>query len=323
MWVRNMKISELDLKEFRGIKAMKNPMKLSRFNVLIGRNNSGKSSILQALFLFPTGYARLQERVIPVSLPAVHRMIFLYSGKSELKYNLVDNHPIELTIEIDASGSYHIFVKKVKNTEPISVGIDVLADMLQIKDVKSFSMYIPSGTLFSSKAEEYIREHEAEIVKKSLHEKVAEFISRSIDEKFTEVIWTKKGLALRREDKKYINIEDLGSGARKVVTNMLVLENINPSLILWDDFDAGMHPSMIKAVLEWLNSHKDWQIVLSTHSIDVLYHLTEIEDSDDVKVHMLRKNNDILESKAIGIGELEDLIDANTDPRLLIDVMDI
>jgi len=35
-------ISEIDVRELRGIKRCNDPIKLSKFNVLIGKNNSGK-----------------------------------------------------------------------------------------------------------------------------------------------------------------------------------------------------------------------------------------------------------------------------------------
>jgi AAA15 family ATPase/GTPase len=46
-------VSSLDLKEFSGIRAFQEPLKLVKFNILIGRNNSGKSAILHALSLLP------------------------------------------------------------------------------------------------------------------------------------------------------------------------------------------------------------------------------------------------------------------------------
>jgi predicted ATP-dependent endonuclease of OLD family len=39
----------MDIKEFRGIECCKTPLSLSNFTVLVGRNNSGKSSILESL----------------------------------------------------------------------------------------------------------------------------------------------------------------------------------------------------------------------------------------------------------------------------------
>jgi predicted ATP-dependent endonuclease of OLD family len=46
-------VTQLDIKEFRGIKRCEEPLRFSKFNVLLGRNNSGKSAVLQSLSLFP------------------------------------------------------------------------------------------------------------------------------------------------------------------------------------------------------------------------------------------------------------------------------
>ena len=49
-------IREFYIKEFRGIRETKEPTHLSQFNVLISKNNSGKSAILEALSLFPVPF---------------------------------------------------------------------------------------------------------------------------------------------------------------------------------------------------------------------------------------------------------------------------
>ncbi len=322
----SMQISELDLKEFKGIKKMEKPMELSRFNVLIGRNNSGKSSILQALFLLPLANRKdslysqsvLQEYSSKGYLRP-HGFVFLYSGEAELNFSI---HNKNFKIKIDHLGNCTSLILEGDGEKYISNEGEI-SKKIGIKNLEEYSIYLPYDTSFFRDMTEYVRSHKAEITKKSLHTKVAKFINKSIDDRFTEVIWTDEGISLRRKDAKYIKIEDLGSGARKVITTMLALENINPKLVLWDDFDAGMHPSLIKTVLKWLNSHKDWQVVLSTHSIDVLYHILDLENTKDIRIHLLRKKYDILESRAIDVEELEDLIDANTDPRLLVDVMDV
>ncbi len=319
----SMQISKLDLKEFKGIKKMKKPMELSRFNVLIGRNNSGKSSILQALFFFPL--ANRDESLYGKPATTVYQQkgyirpqsfVFLYSGKAEINFNLKNSK--NLNIKIDNNGNCVSYYK-----DKILPGEKEISETIGIKDLRSYSIYLPYDTSFFKDMAVYVAKHETEITKKDLNTRVAKFINKTVDDRFTEVIWTKNGISLRRKDAKYIKIDDLGSGARKVITSMLVLENINPKLVLWDDFDAGMHPSMIKTVLEWLNSHKDWQVVLSTHSIDVLYHILDLKNTKDISIHLLRKKYDILESRAIDVEELEDWIDANTDPRLLVDVIEI
>jgi len=318
-----MQISKIDLKEFKGIKAMKRPMNLSRFNVLIGKNNAGKSSLMQALFLFPWPgrvspfYKEYSSLSIYDSKGYMRTggLVFLYSGKAEVRYYLKDENV--LRIEIDSAGRTEVFyTEKGKNEKKFNDMSEV--GKIEPEDAEKESVYLPYETSFFKDLSRYIDENEKQITKKGLHTKVAKFINRSVDDRFTEVTWKKDGLSLRREDAQYIKIEDLGSGTRKVVTSMLALENINPDLILWDDFDAGMHPSMIKTVLEWLNEHKNWQVVLSTHSIDVLYQILDLKDTEEIKIHLLRKKNDVLASEALNVDELDDLIDANTDPRLLI-----
>ena len=56
-------ISKIDIKEFRGIKSCNTSIKLSKFNVLIGKNNSGKSSLLEALYLLTTQVCWLVPRL--------------------------------------------------------------------------------------------------------------------------------------------------------------------------------------------------------------------------------------------------------------------
>ncbi|KKK97921.1 hypothetical protein LCGC14_2647900, partial [marine sediment metagenome] len=62
---------------------------------------------------------------------------------------------------------------------------------------------------------------------------------------------------------------------------------------------------------------KKLQTIVSTHSIDVLYRLTEI-DPEDSKILFLKKSQgDILQYNEKKIDEIEDFLNANTDPRRL------
>ena len=56
-------VQELDIKEFRGVRKLKEPIKFKKINILIGRNNSGKTTILDALSLLPHPYTGLPDDV--------------------------------------------------------------------------------------------------------------------------------------------------------------------------------------------------------------------------------------------------------------------
>ena len=54
-----MLINEIkSIKEFKGIKELKEPIKLDKFNILIGKNNSGKTSFLLLLNYFLNNTAK-------------------------------------------------------------------------------------------------------------------------------------------------------------------------------------------------------------------------------------------------------------------------
>jgi len=57
-------------------------------------------------------------------------------------------------------------------------------------------------------------------------------------------------------------------------------------------------------------------VLISTHSIDVLYELLEINKKFSV-LQINKDKGDILKYKCLGREELEDTIEANQDPRLL------
>lgn len=50
-----MRISSLDIQDFRSFRELKNPLEFGSINVLVGANNSGKSSILKAIHLIQDG----------------------------------------------------------------------------------------------------------------------------------------------------------------------------------------------------------------------------------------------------------------------------
>ena len=79
---------------------------------------------------------------------------------------------------------------------------------------------------------------------------------------------------------------------------------------------------MIEVLLTWLKS-KEFQTVISTHSIDLLYSLVEIKPPK-TKIFQLKKSyNDILNHKVLQLEDLEDLLHGNLDPRILVDALEL
>ena len=117
-------------------------------------------------------------------------------------------------------------------------------------------------------------------------------------------------------------MNDLGSGVEKILKIMSLVEVINPKLILIDDFESGLHPSLIEMFIEWLKNGK-WQVVLSTHSIDVLNSIVDITPEDTSVLLLKKDSEDILNYEIFNLDKLTAYINSNSDPRYLIDAFDL
>jgi predicted ATP-dependent endonuclease of OLD family len=323
-------ISEIDIKEFRGIKRCKEPIKLSKFNVLIGKNNSGKSSLLEALYLFPlprlhsTIYGGERINQIRERHSGTDSLVYGYSGNAEMTYN---GDEYQCIIEIMSNGTSNSSVNG--NEEDVS-NLQHVSKILKIseRNIEDISIYIPNDTETLNKYAKSVSSMEDEIVKIGANKRVAEFVNQCIDEKYTEVLWKRDGISCRKElpdgSLLYPKLDDLGDGIKKATIIMLLLEAHSPHVVLWDDFESASHPTLIRAQLEWL-SKKDWQVVLATHSIDVLYQLLELEISPaDLQILPMKKlKDDTLVYESLTVDDLDDLMNANADPRRLVDALGV
>ncbi|KKM91397.1 hypothetical protein LCGC14_1228950 [marine sediment metagenome] len=317
-----MFVRSLNIKEFRGIKACDKALKFSNFTILIGKNNAGKSSILEALSLLPEpnirDYISLQTKID--NLGHLHNgslkdLLYLYAGTSNLQFGIESSSAVIQISEFDTSASWD-----GRNTS-IGTKIAEIYD-LQQDSLPEMVLFVPFTTNILRDLENRLKVLKELIMKKGYHIKLANFLNECVNDVYSELVFLEP-ISLRKvypDNKVYLKLKDLGSGAEKLIKIMALFEVLSPKLILLDDFEAGFHPTMIKLFLKWLKEKK-WQTIISTHSIDVLYHLVDIKPPDTTILQLHKSNEDILSHEIITLEELEDLLDANTDPRLLLDVL--
>jgi len=147
---------------------------------------------------------------------------------------------------------------------------------------------------------------------------VRNFVSKVVSDVFTEASVRFHDIVLRKEvggDVMYVRLEDLGDGVKRFLTAALWLEAIKPKVVLWDDLELAAHPALVGEVIEWLEKH-EWQVVASTHSIDVLREL--VERGIDARIIVLRKSrDDVLSHKALSVDDLGRLFEVGQDVRKL------
>lgn len=309
-----MLIQELDIREFRGIKKTIKPIKFSKFTVLIGRNNSGKSTILEAISLFPNpssndpiiGKARIDKLLDlhPSNLTGNRKLLYRYEGNAEIKF-VVDNKDV----------SIHLDMKDVNLYEgnQIRKG-DYFATQCK-------TIYIPNDSLIMQKIDVKIEFLRKLIEKNKIHRTIAETLSKYVDDNYSEIVFLTP-LSIRKvfpDDSFFLELNDLGLGAEKIVKLMSLIESLKPDVLLLDDIEAGLHPSLIKMFIEWLGE-KEWQTIISTHSIDVLHYFNEARIKNSSILQLQKSDEDILDYKGLAFDDVRDLFDGNLDPRLLLNL---
>ncbi len=325
-----MFVNSLDIKEFRGIKSLVEPLKFSRINILFGRNNVGKTTILEALSLLPApniedplmrdnkdpAYSNKSKIGMLLNLHNVEQkkgnraLLRFYAGKSEIKYCIEEE---DYTLEINED-NYSLLGLNERN-----LNMEAIYKIFKTNLINNSVIYLPFNTNYINKMEKRIEDLQYQINKYGYNVKIVKLINPSLDDEYSEIIF-RDTIFLRKvlgkDDFNYVELKDLGSGAEKVIKLMALVEILNPKLLLIDDFDAGLHPSLIDIFLNWM-VEKNLQSIVTTHSIDVLYRLTKIESQDLEVIFLKKSQDDILSYKTYSSAEIENFLDANTDPRLL------
>jgi len=325
-------ITQLDIKEFRGIKRCREPLKFSKFNVLLGRNNSGKSAVLQALFLLPhPDLSQPMSLMFGRDLRRISLLRHLTGGDASMVYRYAGKALLDFEF---GEKKYHISLddraiseSSIEDEEFHQGEVHKACEYLgiKVKESENWAVFVPSDSEFLKKVEERLSNNWAGVEKSGSHiEVIKEVINPVIDENFTEVVRRDSALWVRKEIEGrgfHVNIRDLGDGVEKTLSILLFLDFCTPKLVLWDDFEISAHPSLVRSLLQWLNK-KEWQVVLATHSIDVLYELVEIKPQDCVVIQLKKTDDDILSHRSLTVKEVEDFLSAGNDPRLLVDLIE-
>jgi energy-coupling factor transporter ATP-binding protein EcfA2 len=356
-------INSFNIREFRGIKGLEKPIELSKFNVLVGRNCTGKTSILQALYLLAMPlrestippYDRSASVYIGELIGDWKRLVYGYSGEATISFELgvkgVLKYPLDipprilsLSLESKTVGYETVNVERVEvkiSAEKMSVEaktraflggneveISLLKDLYEdfVKSLNprgsALALYVPNHSNAYKELHDYSFRSSDGIVKKGLHTKVCrEYLEDVIYDKFTEVFTRGNELFVRKEvgdTAIYVSLNDLGEGVKRFILMYFAVEHLNPALVLWDDIEVAMHPSLMNTLLKWL-AESERQVVIATHSLDVLHSLIFIEPRD-AKIIILKKDaNDMIHHKGIELDELEEILEKGIDPRAIIE----
>ena len=297
-----MKVKSINLHNFRSFKSASN-IELSDINILIGENNSGKSSILRGLHHLQIGLNNTFEDVR------------VNSALSQITIYLKDAHDIKIWENFDVGpnptfrcqlestdrrgGSCHYVIDGNSNSKTSNDPNEVL---LHNNEPNHF--IIP---FFSKRKTGYYQEDvkEAHVTRiTSDVSNLAAKLSRIANPSFPQyqlyanackeilgfVITAIPSLNGHRPgvylpDESIIFIEQMGEGVPNIVSLLVSLALSKNKLFLIEEPENDLHPHALKALLDLMKeSSKHNQFVISTHSNIVVTHLCSEKNSKLFKI---------------------------------------
>jgi energy-coupling factor transporter ATP-binding protein EcfA2 len=303
------RVSSVTVENFRAISECAEPVELGELTLVIGRNNAGKTSLLEALYLLAGGEDPILNRWRDKRVSSAHGrdLAHQYTGEYTVEA-LIDGHTV--TAELDATPPNLV-------VDGDQVGNGLGNPQVDFVESENFSVFFDTETPFSEYTDR-LRERWEEIQAAGIHADTADFVSESVGEEFTEVLLD-RGEIRKEPDDGYpfmLDIEDLGRGVVKTIPVYTAVELLEPTLTIWDDVESSLHPTLLESLVEWLVDAPT-QAVLSSHSIDVITAVLQA-DVDSVSFLSVRTEDGTLHVDEYDQDELRKIVEnAGHDPRYL------
>jgi len=271
--------------------------------------------------------------------------VYGYAGEATIEYNLAGDITLDhlvlsrskIRIEVKRDGTSTVLFKYTSRLAGINSSeyLDAARYQLLVKglgcsfDRNLVALYIPNSTEHYNELRGFVLKDEVLrwIEKNGFYRRIAEeYISKVVYDRFTEVLKRGDRLALRKEvaggvGPLYIDVDSIGEGIKRFVLTYFAVEYLNPKIVLWDDIEVAAHPSLLEAVIMWL-SESGRQVVVSTHSLDVLYALTLVKPKNAAVVVLRKTADDVVEWRKLSMDELEETLGKGVDVRRIVDELE-
>jgi len=331
------KIKKLILRNFRGIR--KGEVTLNKgLTILIGPNNSGKTSILEAILLAQGIDKIMYDLTTLDALATIHKtledrsldhLIYGYGTKVRraiIGYELVESKIPKASIIINATtfrlGFYFVPGKIIEESEKVEGEEIATASRFSYGKTEVLRRLIAKVALIRHEYIRHIYKHLryywTDITGRTITQRVADWISNLINEKYLDITAEPFGekitLYLYRSDRVRIRLGDLGDGVQLLIASRILIEDLNPDIVLWDDVESHMNPRSLTWLAEWLaDLTKEKQVVLTTHSLEALETIANLVENTSIL--KLTLTNGILNVEEYNVEDIEKLKKLGIDIR--------
>jgi len=330
-------IEKLRLENFKGV--VEGEIELDKLTILVGPNNSGKTTILEALFLAPNPL-----RQVPyVPSMAVALLSAYHKTLSEVGYSFLLNRYVAENASIKVDEKELLFTKSelglmvCTNYSPPGYALNKCrtgeTDLFYLGSLRSDGLIeadvrplITDNTLLLSTklvnfAHEYLLRKWVDIANTRSTLLVARDVSKYVQEDYVNITAEPftggvVTLFVMLSDGARIRLSDLGHGVHLYIINRLLYEHYKLDVILWDDLETHLNPRLLIHVAEWFTDLIDEgkQVIVSTHSLEAVETLTTFVEDATVLLTSIRDGK--LKARKIKLDELKTLSKLGMDPRM-------
>jgi AAA15 family ATPase/GTPase len=307
--------SNIYIKNYRGLRSAEF-IKLSQINLLFGKNNCGKSSVLESIFLIsgqsnPTLPVTVNNMRGISSFSEQAMTIDFYGSDPENKISIVAEGDVrrELTVEMIRSDSHDVSLENLHSGKSDEALLDYglkshyklngnntqYNSEIRLSKNKSskgrvgidkryketlLSQFIPSGFLQIPITDKF-----ANIVKNKQEGEILETL-RIIEPRIKDIQLVGSEIMVDIGMSRRLPINVLGDGIRKLLCIILAIFECANGILIIDEIDNGLHFSVMKNLWSTIFSaaiRNNVQLFISTHSVDMIKGLADCLSEDRQK----------------------------------------
>jgi len=341
----NLIVKGLEVEGYRGLRKA-SLADFAGINVFVGRNGSGKSSILEAIYIalkLHEGLGYVIKRRGWFGLASVESLFHGKSREAKITVLLGDGSREEVTIRHSIPDASHLDVLKARGLDTsrlyalnLSAKGKVVRDAMFYIDSKSKheavyyaypgekvevvhnATFIDWNSVYAYGTPEEVYS----IMVKEGGEEAKEYVIKTLQTEYEEL---RDITVLRSYDKwvLHLTFRDravpyyvVGDGVRYALMYLMAVLTPREAVLLMEEPELHTHPSLMRVVVNSiLNSHHERgsQVFLSTHSLELIEMLLEqaekLELKDqDLKVYRVALEDGVLHSEEYTLGEALDAL---------------